>query len=113
MGVDKEDWAHLETYNQECARGIVHTQEWRERMAREQERFDWYARDATGMTQPRLAPPPPPPPVVVRSARDLSYKTRLGTTTGFEFNWEGVRPFLYAAVGAIAGAVTVLLFTSP
>jgi hypothetical protein len=99
----KEGWAHLETYNQERARGIVHTPEWRERMAREQERFDWYARAQAGLTQPRETPPPPPPPVILSPhPRD-----RLGTTSDFE--WDEIRPYVFAIVGAVAGAVFALI----
>lgn len=33
-------WDRLATYNEECARGIVHTPEWDQRMAVLQGRFD-------------------------------------------------------------------------
>ena len=39
---DEFEWDELATYNSEVARGIVHTPEWKEKMAREQRRFrDW------------------------------------------------------------------------
>lgn len=34
------EWTNLATFNSERARGLVHTQEWRQLMAVEQERFD-------------------------------------------------------------------------
>lgn len=37
-------WQQLATYNAERARGIMHTQEWQDRMAEEQRRYDaWIA----------------------------------------------------------------------
>lgn len=52
----------LATYNSERARGIVHSPEWQERMARLQAHFDQQQRlDSPWVTDPLAAPPPPPP----------------------------------------------------
>jgi hypothetical protein len=52
-------WWRLATYNAEVARGILHTEEWKERMRREQDIFDAEQRRTVN-----VAPPPPPMPAV-------------------------------------------------
>jgi hypothetical protein len=37
-------WSELATYNSERARGLVHTEEWKARMAKQQEEFNEWAR---------------------------------------------------------------------
>lgn len=38
------DYEQLATFNSECARGIMHTEEWKVRMAKVQEHFDRHHR---------------------------------------------------------------------
>jgi hypothetical protein len=64
MSEEPYEFAQLATYNAEVARGIVHTPEWKAKMAHEQERFDWQTRREFLMRNQisveHLGPPPPP-----------------------------------------------------
>lgn len=53
-----DKWAPLATYNAEVARGIVHTPEWKEQMAKWQAMFDAEMAETYG-GKPRFVPTKP------------------------------------------------------
>jgi hypothetical protein len=52
MGLTQREVSELATYNAECSRGIVHREDWRERMAGLQARFDAAAARRAGKVTP-------------------------------------------------------------
>lgn len=98
---DEWEFSDLARYNAERARGIVHTPEWRARMAHQQERFDWKQRRAAGIPTEHLGPPPPR--VLILPAED---KLRTEPEWRPFFHWAMI-PVAFAAffVGAIVALV--------
>lgn len=97
-----DEFADLARYNAEVARGIVHTEAWKGRMAHEQKRFDWAAKRELLMQHGgRLEELGPPPPPVYIHPRD-----KIGTETGRSV---AAHSIVLACVAAGMGALAALL----
>jgi hypothetical protein len=101
MSEEPYEFAQLAMYNAEVARGIVHTPEWKARMAHEQERFDWQTRREFLMRHEfgvvHLGPPTPP--IYIPPAQEK---------IGIEWHWDWPTAKAVIVGAAIAVVIVVL-----
>lgn len=100
MGKEPYEFNALAQYNAEVARGLVHTPEWKAKMANEQERFDWQSRREMIMRHggDPSSLGPPPPNVRISPAME-----------GGTFRWRDLLPFAVALLLAVLILVAILL----